>query len=71
MQFDDLDNTYISPLHLFSYMRYDELDYEQAMELCYDVMLMCDELLVCSKISKGVEREIDLAIKCKMPVRYL
>ena len=71
LQIKDPENTYISPLHAFSFLKYGDLGFEEEMELCLDLLTVCDELLVCSKISEGVSMEIDLAIKCKMPVRYL
>ena len=41
------------------------------MELCIDLLSVCDVLLVMSEPSKGVNREIDFANLVNMPIRYL
>ena len=71
LQVNDLDNTYICPLLLFSHLRYGEIGYEAEMDLCLDILSSCDKLIVASDISKGVAREIDFANLVGMEVEYL
>ena len=69
LQLDDLQNTYISPIHALGYL-YEYMDYNTGMELCYDLLMVCDKLLVLSRPSEGVMREIKMAKKLHMPIEY-
>jgi len=69
LQLNDLENTYISPIHALGFM-YDTISYDDGMELCFDLLSACDELLVLSELSEGVKREIKMAKKMKIPIRY-
>lgn len=71
LQINDLENSYICPLLLFSHLRYGEIGYEAEMDLCLDILSGCDRLIVASEISKGVAREIDFAKLVGMEVEYL
>lgn len=71
LQVNDLENTYICPLLLFSHLRYGEVGYDAEMELCLDILSGCDKLIVASDITKGVTREIDFANLVGMEVQYL
>ena len=71
LQVADLDNSYICPLLLFSHLRYNEIGYEAEMELCLDVLSVCDKLIVTSDISKGVAQEIEFANLVGMEVEHL
>ena len=71
LQVNDLENTYICPLMLFSHLRYGEVGYDAEMELCLDILSNCDKLIVASDITKGVAREIDFANLVGMEVEYL
>ena len=71
LQVNDLANSYICPLLLFSHLRYGEVGYDAEMELCLDILSNCDKLIVASDISKGVAREIDFANLVGMEVEYL
>lgn len=71
LQVKDLENSYICPLLLFSHLRYGEIGYEAEMELCLDILSNCDKLIVASKISKGVAREVDFANLVGMEVEWL
>lgn len=68
LQIADLDNTYICPLMLFSHLRYSEIGYDAEMELCIDILSICDALIIASEISKGVQRELDFARTVGMEV---
>ena len=71
LQVNDLDNTYICPLLVFSHLQYGEIGYDAEMDLCIDILSSCDRLIVASDISKGVAREIDFANLVGMEVEYL
>ena len=71
LQVNDLANSYICPLLLFSHLRYGEIGYEAEMDLCIDILSSCDKLIVASDLSKGVCREIDFANLVGMEVEYL
>ena len=71
LQVKDLENCYICPLLAFSHLRYNEIGYEEEMQLCEDLLVLCDKLVVASDLSNGVEREITLAEKCNMEIEYL
>lgn len=71
LQVNDLENVYICPLLAFSHLGYNELGYEAEMDLCLDLLCLCDKLIVASDISEGVDREIELAHRVGMEVEYL
>lgn len=71
LQVKDLGNCYICPLLAFSHLEYNEIGYEEEMQLCEDLLILCDKLIVASDLSEGVEREITLAEKCNMEIEYL
>lgn len=71
LQVNDLDNTYVCPLLALSHLKYNEIGYDEEMELCLDILSACDKLIVASKISKGVEKEIDFANLVNMEVQFL
>lgn len=65
LQVNDLDNCYICPLLAFSHLKYGEIKYENEIALCFDILEMCDKLIVASEISQGVKLEIELAKELK------
>ena len=71
LQVADLDNCYICPLLTFSHLRYGELGYEQEMDLCLDMLMVCDKLIVASGLSRGVYEEISYAEMVGIDVEYL
>lgn len=71
LQIADTDNTYICPLLVFSCFEYNELGYDVEMELCIDILSVCDKLIVASDISRGVQAEIDFANKVGMEVEFI
>ena len=68
LQVTDLDNCYICPLLAFSHLDYGEIGYEQEMEICLDLLSVCDVLIVASDVSDGVQKEIDFARMVGMEV---
>lgn len=71
LQVNDLENTYICPLLIFSHLQYGEIGYEAEIEACIDILSVCDKLVVASDLSKGVCKEIDFANLVGMEVIYL
>ena len=61
LQVRDLENTYICPLLVFSSLAYGEIGYDAEMDLCLDLLSVCDKLLVVGEKSVGVKREIEFA----------
>ncbi len=70
LQSNDMENCYVSPVHTFCFQYFD-YDYETGMELCIDLLSVCDILLVMSKPSRGVNKEIEFAELVHMPIKYL
>lgn len=71
LQVKDPENCYICPLIAFSYLQYGEMSYDAELELCIDLLSVCDKLIVASEISEGVQRELDFANLVGMEVEYL
>ena len=71
LQVADPDNCYICPLTAFSHLQYGEMGYDAEMELCFDLLSVCDKLIVASIPSEGVRREIEFAKMVNMEVEYL
>ena len=61
LQVNDPENCYICPLMAFSHLGYNEMGYDEEMELCIDLLSVADVLIVASDVSKGVQKEIDFA----------
>lgn len=70
LQRADTSNTYITPLLCFKHLGYNELGYEQEMQLCLELLGKCDKMIVASKVSKGVQIEIDYCKREDIPVEY-
>ena len=68
LQVNDPENCYICPLMAFSHLRYNEIGYDEEMELCIDLLSVADVLIVASDVSKGVQKEIDFARMVGMEV---
>ena len=71
LQVADLENTYICPLLALSHLEYNEVGYDDEINLCIDLLSECDQLIVASEISKGVQLEIDFAKLVNMEVLRL
>lgn len=71
LQVNDLENSYICPLLALSHLQYGEVGFEPEMDLCLDILSVCDRLIVASDLSKGVCKEIDFANLVGMEVEYL
>ena len=68
LQVADLENTYICPLLALSHLEYNEVGYDDEMNLCIDLLSECDRLIVASDLSKGVQMEINFAKLVNMEV---
>lgn len=73
LQVNDPFNCYICPLIAFSHLEYNELGYDAEIDLCIDLLSVCDVLIVASDFvnSNGVKKEIDFADSVGMEVKYL
>ena len=71
LQTENPDHCFICPLLAFSHLEYEELGYDEEMELCLDLLSVCDYLVVASDVSNGVQNEIDFARMVGMEVIYL
>ena len=61
LQMENPNHCVVCPLLNFSCLGYGEIGYEQEMEICLDLLSVCDVLIVASEPSKGVQKEIDFA----------
>ena len=71
LQIEHPENSYFSPLHNFSFLDYEDIDYEQMLEICLDWLNECDKLIVASGLSRGVAKEVDFANLVGMEVEWL
>jgi hypothetical protein len=71
LQVKNRDNCYLCPLLAFSHLEYGELGYNDEIELCIDLLMICDAVVVASNVSKGVQIELDYAKKFHMEVWQL
>lgn len=71
LQVNDPLNCYICPLLAFSHLEHNELGHETELDLCIDLLSVCDVLIVASDISEGVDKEIAFANSVGMDVIYL
>jgi hypothetical protein len=64
---------FICPLMAFSHLQYGEIGYDFEMELCLDLLSVCDGLIVASdpKGSRGVKIELEFAKMVDMEVEYI
>ena len=68
LQVNDPENCYICPLLAFSHLGYNEMGYDEEMEICIDLLSVSDVLIVASDISDGVQKEIEFARMVGMEV---
>lgn len=68
LQMKDLDNCYICSLLAFSHLEFDDVSYDAEMEVCFDLISVCDKLIVVGEITKSVRQAIDFAKLIKMEV---
>ena len=68
LQVNDQENCYICPLIAFSHLGYNEIEHDEEMALCIDLLSVSDILIVASDVSDGVKEEIDFARMVGMEV---
>ena len=68
LQMENPTHCVVCPLLNFSFLGYGEIGYEQEIEICLDLLSVCDVLIVASDISGGVQKEIDFARMVGMEV---
>ena len=61
LQIENPTHCFICPILALSHLQYGEIGYDDEIELCLDLLSLCDALIVASDISKGVQKEIDFA----------
>ena len=61
LQIENPTHCVVCPLLNFSCLDYGEIGFDQEMEICLDLLSVCDVLIVASDISNGVQKEIDFA----------
>lgn len=61
LQVENPTHCFICPLLMFSHLQYGEIGYDEEIELCLDIISVCDQFLITSEISEGVRRELDFA----------
>jgi hypothetical protein len=68
LQIENPTHCFVCPLLAFSHLQYGEIGYDDEIELCLDLLSLCDTLIVASDVSKGVQKEIDFARMVGMEV---
>jgi len=66
------DTFFISPIHATGFL-YTDVSYEHGMQYCFELLKMCDELLLCPgwQNSRGCNLEKPYAESLGIPVREL
>ena len=68
LQIENPTHCFICPILAFSHLQYGEIGYDDEIELCLDMLSLCDTLIVASDVSQGVQKEIDFARMVGMEV---
>ena len=68
LQIENPTHCFICPILAFSHLQYGEIGYDDEIELCLDLLSLCDTLIVASDVSQGVQKEIDFAKMVGMEV---
>lgn len=68
LQKKDLLNCYICPVVSLPILECEDVDKDSKMELCYDMMTLCDAVVIGSYIGETVKKEIEFARLIKMEV---
>lgn len=68
---DNPDVLPVSPIHATGFL-YAEMEYMDGMELCFELLSMCDELILCPgwEDSRGCKLEKEWAEKHGIPIEY-
>ena len=68
LQIENPTHCFICPILAFSHLQYGEIGYDDEIELCLDLLSLCDTLIIASDVSQGVQKEIDFARMVGMEV---
>ena len=68
LQIENPTHCFVCPILTFSHLQYGEIGYDDEIELCLDLLSLCDTLIVASDASNGVQKEIDFARMVGMEV---
>ena len=68
LQIENPTHCFICPILAFSHLQYGEIGYDDEIELCLDLLSLCDTLIIASDVSNGVQKEIDFAKMVGMEV---
>ena len=68
LQMENPTHCVVCPLLNFSALKYGELGFDEELEICLDLLSVCDVLIVASDVSDGVQKEIDFAHMVGMEV---
>ena len=68
LQIENPTHCFICPILALSHLKYGEIGYDDEIELCLDLLSLCDALIVASDVSQGVQKEIDFARMVGMEV---
>ncbi len=68
LQIESPTHCFVCPILAFSHLQYGEIGYDDEIELCLDLLSLCDTLVVASDVSPGVQKEIDFARMVGMEV---
>ena len=71
LQVENTQDCFICPLLAFSHLKHGEIGFDAEMELCFDLLSVCDTLIVASEMSEGVQMEVDFANLVGMEVIWL
>ena len=71
LQKKDLLNCYICPVVAIPALESADIDGDSKLELCFDLMTLCDAVVIGSYISEGMKKEIEFARLIKMEVLRL
>ena len=71
LQKKDLLNCYICPVVAIPALESADIDGDSKLELCFDLMTICDAVVIGSYISEGMKKEIEFARLIKMEVLRL
>lgn len=71
LQKKDLSNCYICPVVSLPILESEDVDEDSKLELCFDIMTLCDSFIIGSYINEGMKKEIEFARLIKMEVLQL
>jgi hypothetical protein len=71
LQKKDLMNFYVCPVVAIPALESADVDKDSKLELCIDLMTLCDAFIIGSYISEGMKKEIEFARLIKMEVLRL